>query len=267
MFYCSRAYISLVVNSQNVHRGQIYPPVLPDREPIPAYVRSLRTDRQVSPAAENHYAIRWAAAKGKDDLVNDLLKDSRVDPAAKDNEAIRVASENGHVNVVRTLLEDERVDPFAQLHAAARGAQRNGHIEVELILRLASLLKRDHEVTISWLGLIEGVPGDGGRSQSFTSADIFLLASFFANIKKNSLEGRKIVELALETSNLLPTLKRFYSFVENRATGDYHDLLNIIKDLDFYAPAYLSIHGMKNLPNEVQQSILSQAYPGLGLKV
>jgi ankyrin repeat protein len=71
-------------------------------------------DSRIDPSAENNWAIRYAAAKGKLEVVKYLmsLKDSRIDPAANNNYAIQYAAARGHLEVVKYLmsLEDSRID-------------------------------------------------------------------------------------------------------------------------------------------------------------
>ncbi len=64
----------------------------------------------VDPTADDDYAIKWAAIKGRTEVVRLLLSDERVDPAADDNYAIRMAAYYGHTEVVELLLGDSRVD-------------------------------------------------------------------------------------------------------------------------------------------------------------
>jgi hypothetical protein len=68
-------------------------------------------------------------------VVRLLLSDPRVDPAANENWAIKWAARYGHTEVVRLLLSDERVDPIAQENDAIKQAAENGHDEIVKLLR------------------------------------------------------------------------------------------------------------------------------------
>jgi hypothetical protein len=58
----------------------------------------------VNPAADDNYAIKLAAYKGRTEIVRLLLGDSRVDPSAHYNEAINLAAGRGHIEIVKLLL-------------------------------------------------------------------------------------------------------------------------------------------------------------------
>jgi ankyrin repeat protein len=89
----------------------------------------------VDPAADNNYAIRWAAEKGRTVIVRLLLSDPRVNPGVEDNYAIAQAAERGHTEIVRLFLGDPRVDPAADDNYAIRWAAIHGQDEVvELLL-------------------------------------------------------------------------------------------------------------------------------------
>ncbi len=75
-------------------------------------------------------ALRYAAAEGRLDEVNKLLKNPRLDPSVFDNAAVRLASAYGHIKVVNRLLADPRVDPTAQNNYAIRLAAYGEHYDV-----------------------------------------------------------------------------------------------------------------------------------------
>ena len=90
------------------------------------YLKIIQTllvpDFQCDPAAEDNYAIRFAAKEGHLSVVKYLLEEVDekfgIDPAAEDNRAIRSAAWNRHVAVVKYLME--QVDEKYGTHPAAR---------------------------------------------------------------------------------------------------------------------------------------------------
>jgi len=89
-------------------------------------------------AAENNYALRWAAKNGHLNVVNRLLEFDAVvnDITALSNYALRIAAENGHLAVVNRLLEFNAVVNHiaAAGNYALRMAAQNGHLDV--VIRL-----------------------------------------------------------------------------------------------------------------------------------
>lgn len=56
-----------------------------------------------------------ASARGKSELVRELLTYSHIDPSVNDNYAIKNSARHGQLDVVRLLLADDRVDPKIML--------------------------------------------------------------------------------------------------------------------------------------------------------
>jgi hypothetical protein len=75
-------------------------------------------------------ALLRAAANGRADVVDYLIRYAMFDPSCDGNFAILLAVENGHLAVVERLLQDERVDPSADGNLAIRLAAGNGHLAV-----------------------------------------------------------------------------------------------------------------------------------------
>jgi ankyrin repeat protein len=85
------------------------------------------SDPRVNPAAQNDYAVRWAARNGHLEVLQFLMSDPRVNPAADDNYAVCWAAQCGHLEVLQFLVSDPRVNPAAKNNYAMRGAAENGH--------------------------------------------------------------------------------------------------------------------------------------------
>lgn len=63
------------------------------------------TFNSVDITALHNYALRWACAKGRDQIVALLLDDRRINATARNNEALRRATENGQVAIIWMLLK------------------------------------------------------------------------------------------------------------------------------------------------------------------
>ncbi|KNC50059.1 uncharacterized protein AMSG_05822 [Thecamonas trahens ATCC 50062] len=115
-------------------------------------VVQLLADDSLDVAAEDNYAIRYAAKSGHAEMVRLLLADPRIDPAADASHAIRWASRNGHTEVVRLLLADPRVDPAADNNFAVSWAFENEHASVfKLLLADPRVeLPADHHEALRW---------------------------------------------------------------------------------------------------------------------
>ena len=72
-------------------------------------IKRLLADPNVDPAADDNFAIRWAAENGCTEIVKLLLADPRVDPVAENNKPIKWAANWKQIEVVKLLLADPRV--------------------------------------------------------------------------------------------------------------------------------------------------------------
>lgn len=97
-------------------------------------MRELITEQGVNPAANDNYALRYAAENGYVGVVKELLAlplDRGVNRDAL-NTALQKAAFNGHVRVVKELLAlplDRGVAPYA-LNNALRASARDGYVGV-----------------------------------------------------------------------------------------------------------------------------------------
>ena len=106
------------------------------------YVKIIQTllvqDFQCNRAAEDNYAIRYAATNGHLAVVKYQMEEVNekygIDPAAEDNQAVRYAAQEGHLDVVKYLIEEvdaiHGIDPAADENYAIQCAASNGHLDV-----------------------------------------------------------------------------------------------------------------------------------------
>jgi len=90
-----------------------------------------------NPAAQNNYAIIWAASSGHLNVVQYLVTLPGVDPAAQNNRAIILASKYGHLKVVQFLVTLPGVDAAAKNNKAI--AKAIGFHYVDVVRYLTTL--------------------------------------------------------------------------------------------------------------------------------